>query len=276
MKSKLLFLATTLLFASCWENKANKEQQTEENGDSLVQTEKLTFSKSGYNINKKILDGVPNYTISIEVKYAEGNSIAAKRINKMLTAFLFGKSSTSFEEAKCQFIDSLETEYVKELKEFYDPDNEYKDTYSYSYSQTGKVSENAPEGVVAYTNRIEVYTGGAHGGVLESYINFDKATGKLITCKELFGNKQDDVYKLIKAKIIKDNDCKNEQELIEKRDIFTLGDVYISDNNFQLEKDSILFCYNPYEIAPWSEGFIFARLSYKELEGLIKQDIIKE
>ena len=44
MKSKLLFLATTLLFASCWENKANKEQQTEEKGDSLVQTEKLTTS----------------------------------------------------------------------------------------------------------------------------------------------------------------------------------------------------------------------------------------
>ena len=155
------------------------------------------------------------------------------------------------------------------------PDNEYQDTYAYEYTQTGKVSEDAPEGIIAYTNRIEMYTGGAHGGALESYINFNEKTGKIITCDELFGNKQDAVKKLIKEQIIKDNDCKTEEELVEKRSIFSLGDVYISDNNFLIEKDSIMFCYNPYDIAPWSEGFIFAKLSYKELEGLITPNLIK-
>lgn len=277
MKSKLLILASTLLLASCWDTKTAKEQQTDETGDSLAQTEKLEFLKCNYNVKKKVLDGeVPNYTINIDVKYTDGNSKAARRINRQLSAFLFGNTTMSFEEAKNHFADSIKTEYEKELKEFYDPDNEYQDSYAYEYTQTGKVSENAPEGIVAYTNRIEMYTGGAHGGALESYINFDKATGKMITCKELFGEKQDDVLKLIKEQIIRDNDCKTEAELEEKRSIFSLGDVYINNYNFRIEKDGILFCYNPYEIAPWSEGFICAKLTYKQLEGLINRNIIKE
>jgi hypothetical protein len=97
----------------------------------------------------------------------------------------------------------------------------------------------------------------------------------MITAKELFGEHQDDVLKLIKDQIVKDNDCKTAAELEEKRSIFALGDVYITDNNFQLQKDGILFCYNPYEIAPWSEGFIFAKLTYKQLEGLMVKNIVK-
>ena len=271
MKNKLFLFITTLLMVSCWDNnKNNTQQQTDENKDSVVQTENLTFAKSDYKKKQKIFDSeLPNYSINIEVKYAEGDSKAAQEINRQLAIFLFNSTITPLGKAKEHFADSLAKEYENELREFYEPDNEYQSSYEYEYSQKGSLSDNAPENVVAYINRIETYTGGAHGGAMESYINFDKKTGKIITCKDLFGNKQNAVNKLIKAKIIKDNDCKSEDELIEKRDIFTLGDVYISDNNFTLEKDSILFCYNPYEIAPWSEGFIFARLSYKELEGLI-------
>ena len=120
-----------------------------------------------------------------------------------------------------------------------------------------------------------MYTGGAHGGAMESYINFRKKTGKVITCEEFFGKNREAVMKMIKERIIRENECKTENELIEKRGIFSLGDVYISDSNFLLEKDSILFCYNPYDIAPWSEGFTFARLSYGELKGLIPADFNK-
>ena len=188
---------------------------------------------------------------------------------------LFGTSNISFEEAQKHFTDSLTESFEKELKEFYDPDNEYKETFAYEYTQKGTVSDKSPEGIIAYTNRIEMYTGGAHGGALESYINFNEKTGNIITCGELFGNNQEAVKKLIKEQIIKDNDCKTEEELVEKRSIFSLGDVYISNNNFLIEKDGIMFCFNPYDIAPWSEGFIFAKLSYKELEGLITPDLIK-
>lgn len=276
MKSKIFILASTLLFVSCWEPKNNKGQGTEETGDSLVQVGKLDFSKSSYNVKEKVLAGeVPNYTINIEVSYANGNSDAAKCINEQLAAFLFGNTTMSIEDAKNHFADSLKTEYIKELKEFYDPANEYPETFAYEYIQSGLISEDAPEGIIVYTNKVEMYTGGAHGGAMINYINFVEATGELITCEMLFGDKVEAVKKLIKEQIIKDNDCKTQAELEEKRSIFALGDVFINDNNFRIDKDGILFIYNPYDIAPWSEGFISAKLSYEQLKGLITPDIIK-
>ena len=276
MRNRFFIFFTTLLLISCWENKTKTQQLTGETGDSLVQAEKLVFSNSNFNKKNKIFENeVPNYSINIEVKYAEGKSRAAQLINQQLASFLFGNTTMTFEEAKNHFADSISSEFEKELRDFYDPDNEYQDTYAYEYNQTGKVLEDAPIGIIAYTNRIEMYTGGAHGGAMESYINFQEQTGEVITCNKLFGNKQDEIKKLIKQQIIKDNDCKTEEELVEKRSIFSLGDVYISDNNFLIEKDGIMFCYNPYDIAPWSEGFIFAKISYKELEGLITPNFLK-
>lgn len=276
MRNRLSILITTLLLISCWDNKTNTQQQTGEIGDSLVQAKNLFFSTSKFNKKTKIFDNeLPNYSINIEVKYAKGESKAAQLINQQLASFLFGNTITPFEMAKQHFADSLSNDFENDLKDFYDPDNEYQDTYAYEYNQTGKVSKDAPEGIIAYTNRIEMYTGGAHGGALETYINFNEKTGTIITYDELFGNKQEAVKKLIKEQIIKDNDCKTEEELVEKRSIFSLGDVYLSNNNFLIEKDGIMFCYNPYDIAPWSEGFIFAKLSYKELEGLITPNFLK-
>lgn len=175
MRNRLSILITTLLLISCWDNKTNTQQQTGEIGDSLVQAKNLFFSTSKFNKKTKIFDNeLPNYSINIEVKYAKGESKAAQLINQQLASFLFGNTITPFEMAKQHFADSLSNDFEKDLKDFYDPDNEYQDTYAYEYNQTGKVSKDAPEGIIAYTNRIEMYTGGAHGGALETYINFNE------------------------------------------------------------------------------------------------------
>ena len=271
MKNKVFLFISTLLLVSCWNDK-NKTQQNSDADSTEVQqpVEEVQFANGRYNKAKKVLDGeYPKYTINIDVKYAKGNKQVAETINKQLAGFLFGNGILPFEYAMNQFGDSLSSSFEKELKEFYDKDDENKETYAYEYTQTGKISKDSPEGIIAYTNRIETYTGGAHGGAYESLINFNKKTGLMITCDELFRNNKEAVAKLIKDQIVKDNDCKTAAELEEKRSIFSLGDVYVSDNNFLLQKDGILFCFNPYEIAPWSEGFIYAKLTYKQLEGLI-------
>lgn len=276
MRNSLLIFTATLLLASCWNNKTNNQHQTEGTEDSKECAEIVQFTECSYDKKIKIFDSeYPKYDIDIQVQYVKGDTKVAQTINKQLATFLFGTDIMPFEKAKTCFADSLAESFEKELKDFYEPDNEYQEIFAYEYTQKGTVSEDTPGGIIAYTNRIETYTGGAHGGAIESYINFNEKTGKIITCEELFGNNQDAVKKLIKEQIIKDNDCKTATELEEKRSIFSLGDVYISNNNFRIEKVGVLFCYNPYDIAPWSEGFIFARLSYKELEGLITPNLIK-
>lgn len=275
MKNKALIFVTSLLLVACWDTKKDTQQKEEETKDSLVQTEKITFSSSHFKIKKKIFDSeIPNYKIDIKVEYATGKSEAAQLINKQLVALLFDSTIMPFEKAKEHFVDSLCGNFEKELKEFYEPDNDCQSTYEYEYSQEGKVLDNTPEGVISYMNWIQDYMGGAHGGAYSCYLNFHASTGKIITCDELFGKSKAAVCKLIKEQIVKDNDCKTAAELEEKTSIFSLGEVYISNNNFTIEKNSILFCYNPYEIAPWSEGTIYTRLSFKQLEGLINLNVI--
>ena len=277
MKNRVFIFISALLLVSCWNDK-NKSQQNSDAGSTEVQqpVENVQFANGRYNKAKKILDGeYPKYTINIDVKYAVGNKQVAEIINKQLADFLFGNSILPFEYAMKQFGDSLASGFEKELKEFYDKDDENKETYAYEYTQTGKISKDSPEGIIAYTNRIETYTGGAHGDASENQINLNAETGSIITSDEIFGKNKEAVAKLIKEQIVKDNNCKTAAELEEKRSIFSLGDVYISDNNFLLQKDGILFCYNPYEIAPWSEGFIYTKLTYKQLEGFISPNCIK-
>lgn len=269
MRNRLLIFVTTLLLVSCWDKKTNT-QQTEEREDSVECTENVEFVTDSIILNKKLSDGeYPKYTIEIKVEYAKGNSETAQNINNQLDSLLFGFKDLPLKEAQKHFTDALAESFEKVLKDFYEPDNEYQEIFAYEYSQKGTVSVESLEGVIAYTRRIETDMGGAHGDALESYLNFHKDTGLKITAEELFGQNLDSVTKLVKEQIVIDNNCKSAAELEEKRGIFSLGDVYISDTNFLLRNDGILFCYNPYDIAPWSEGFIFTILTYKQLEGLI-------
>lgn len=269
MRNRLLIFVTTLLLVSCWDKKTNT-QQIEEREDSVECTENVEFVTDSIILNKKLSDGeYPKYTIEIKVEYAKGNSETAQNINNQLDSLLFGFKDLPLKEAQKHFTDALAESFEKVLKDFYEPDNEYQEIFAYEYSQKGTVSVESLEGVIAYTRRIETDMGGAHGDALESYLNFHKDTGLKITAEELFGQNLDSVTKLVKEQIVIDNNCKSAAELEEKRGIFSLGDVYISDTNFLLRNDGILFCYNPYDIAPWSEGFIFTILTYKQLEGLI-------
>ena len=275
MKNKALIFVTSLLLVACWDTKNNTQQKEEEPKDSLVQTEKITFSSSHFKIKKKIFDTeIPNYKIDIKVEYATGKSEAAQLINKQLVALLFDTTIMPFEKAKSHYTDSLCNVFEKDLKELYDPDYDCQSTYEYEFSQEGEVQKNTPKGIISYMSWIQDYQGGAHGGAYSCYLNFHEATGKIVTCDELFGKSKAAVCKLIKEQIVKDYECKTAAELEEKTSIFSLGEVYISNNNFSIEKESILFCYNPYEIAPWSEGTIYTRLSFKQLHGLINLDVI--
>lgn len=275
MKSKAFIFVTSLLLVACWDTKNNTQQQEEETKDSLVQTEKIVFSSSKFNTKKKILETeIPNYKIDIDVKYAKGESEVAQLINKQLVALLFDSMIMPFEKAQEHFIDSLCNDFEKDLKENYDPDYDCQSTYQYEYSLKGEVLENTPEGIISYSSWIQDYMGGAHGGAYSCYLNFHEATGKIVTCDELFGKSKAAVCKLIKNQIVEDYECKTAAELEEKTSIFSLGEVYISNYNFAIEKESILFCFNPYEIAPWSEGTICTRLSFKQLHGLINLNAI--
>ena len=116
----------------------------------------------------------------------------------------------------------------------------------------------------------ETYLGGAHG--LEGYrhLNYDLTSGKKIQITDLVK----DGYKerwtpLIEAKLRERINESPDTPLSDCRLMPDIGRVPPSDNWF-LSTSGIGFTYNPYQIAPYSEGIISVVLPWAEIAGDLK------
>ena len=83
-------------------------------------------------------------------------------------------------------------------------------------------------------------------------------------------DKEEAIKDIIRHQLCVDNKCKDLETLQETTSILLLGDVSLTDYNFQLGKDAVELLFNPYEIAPWSAGTIYVRIPYSALNGMLR------
>lgn len=97
--------------------------------------------------------------------------------------------------------------------------------------------------LVTLISDLEEYTGGAHGNKAIFYHNLHRISGKKLVLNDLYdSNEQAVIGKMLSAAIDS------------TRVLFSPH--FYPNNNFILSHDSITFLFNPYEIAPYSEGVI--------------------
>jgi len=106
------------------------------------------------------------------------------------------------------------------------------------------------------------YSGGAHGYGEVYYYNFNPQTGALYSGVSYFKNKEA-FLNLAKSKFLKKYNLRDSDALSSKG-------FFFKDDKFHLPKQigftdaEIILLYNPYEIAPYSEGQIELRIPKKE------------
>ena len=100
-------------------------------------------------------------------------------------------------------------------------------------------------------------------------LNMDSKSGKVLQVSDVFADEAS-VLRLMQGQLLVDNGCETVEQLREKTAILMLGDLYVSDNNFLLLDDGVLFTFNQYDIAPYSSGVISVKLSYQQLKGCLK------
>lgn len=127
------------------------------------------------------------------------------------------------------------------------------------------------EPYIVVNNYSEINTGGAHGLNGKYTEVFDTRTGKLITMKDLFGNKKDSLDKM-KALVTE------EAKKIPNKDniIFSNLSSKLSKPEalkFSLLKNGVVFIFNPYEIASFADGIIEITVSYELLKNILKIDV---
>ncbi|SFC94048.1 DUF3298 and DUF4163 domain-containing protein [Algibacter pectinivorans] len=192
-----------------------------------------------------------NTIVEINIPQASGNETIANQINSeinkaIISALHLGYpdeiTSTSIEESIASF-----TEEFKAFK------NDFPETGEQWEAQIdGEVIYQSPElTTIAITSYIN--TGGAHGNLSISFLNFNSETGQPLKNNDLFTNMEG--FKTLSKSYF--TTATIDKSLLLDIESFKLP------QNIGYSEDGIILLYNTYEIAPYSSGIIEFAVPFK-------------
>lgn len=214
--------------------------------------DKLKLSFSEVNISTD-----NNQLVDVNIPNASGNEDIANRINSVIikdvTASLhIGES----DNISSKTIEESITSFNKEFQTF---KTDFPETLEQWEAQIdGEVMFQSLE-IVSMAITSYVNTGGAHGTLNISFLNFETKTGHLIPNNKLFKDIEgfEKVAQTYFDKTIEDKDA-----------IFDI-DTFKLPANMAYNEEGIVLLYNTYEIAPYSTGIIEFTIPFEEIDTLL-------
>lgn len=185
-----------------------------------------------------------NKLVEVNILKAIGNSSVANQINDeinktVVAALQIGEQDAMTSKTIEESITLFNEEYHAFNANFPDVSQPWEAQID------SEIMFQSPE-VISISVTSYVNTGGAHGNITISFLNFDASTGKRIQNSDLIKDK--DAFKTIAKLYFKD--------------AVTEDDVLFESDNFQLPanmgftEEGIILLYNTYEVAPYSTGII--------------------
>jgi len=258
MKKISIFLVVLVtILASCKKNTSEPAVSNQDKWEfDQLSIKKEIFAKN--DSTKKGMELTLEFNYPVDVPH---DSILKEIQHNFIIAFagdLYGNMTP--EEAFNSFEKKVEEEALELGKNAIDDGPDFG-TY-FNHIKTTVLDTTAI--TITAKSEIENYTGGAHGLYNANYFNIDLRTGKLIGENDLFkGGYEKQITELLenKAKTTK-NSMGDEIMLFEPVDIQPNG-------NFYFTNEGIVYVYNQYEIAPYSEGLIEIIIPYENVQDLI-------
>lgn len=208
---------------------------------NLVDTEPYTLCDSVY-LENDYEQGFSHYTTNIDLPITNNETLRKNILHWMLSPET----------------EDYETYLKEEMHQFFseegsEPRSELENNYTLS-EQTDRY--------VTYITEGYIYTGGAHPTPWYSGTTFSKIDGSIVGY-DMFENTEQlakIVTEHIKKQYIEDFDMVEEMFELGEEDHFMLP-----ENEPWIETDSIVFCYQTYEIAPYSAGMPLCKISKEDL-----------
>ncbi len=117
-----------------------------------------------------------------------------------------------------------------------------------------------------------VYTGGAHGGILNSAVIFNNKDGKQIG-REIFKDTKKVKSHIIRG-LMKYFEVKNKRALSECL-LISLDTLSLPVTNPYFNENGLVLSYNQYEIAPYAAGMPTDVITWKECQEYLKPEIFE-
>lgn len=211
----------------------------------------LTFSETSFTIND-------NAIIEINIPKAEGANDVSEAINTAIETFIV--NAINFSEDS--IINGSLYEAVKKFDSIYIA---FKDDFEESSLVwealiDGEVTYQSPEITsIAINNYLN--TGGAHGNMNISFLNFNSQTGEILQLEDYIKNEVEftklaEKYFTLKVKEeLDENDFNNH----------FFGDDFQLPETIGFSNEGVILLYNVYEIAPYSEGITEFTIPFEDV-----------
>jgi len=218
---------------------------------ACVEEQRLIFQES--NITTK-----DNAIVEINIPMASGNTKIASKINSVIENHIIKalQSDAIDETAKISIeesITSFNNEFINFKYDFPDSAQEWEAQIDgeIMYQSANVVSF----ALTSYRN-----TGGAHGNLVISFLNFNSQTGEKILNDTLFSD-------LNTFKILAEPYYKKE---IENKEVFSNNlENFKLSKNIGFNDEGVILLYNQYEIAPYSTGIIEFTVPFESVSELL-------
>ena len=196
-----------------------------------------------------------NTIVEVNIPEAHGNEIIADNINSkiqdmVIEALHIGNPN---DDAVSKSIKESILSFNKEYNTF---KSDFPETEQQWDAQIdGEVIYESPDiASIAITSYVN--TGGAHGSLHISFLNFDAETGHVIPNNNLI--KDVDAFKKVAKPYFS-------KAIVEKEDTFNTNSFNLP-SNIAYSEEGLVLLYNTYEIAPYSTGIIEFVIPFDEIE----------
>lgn len=259
-KIGIFLLMLGVIFGSC-----RRTQPVDNNQDnSKWEFDKLSIDKKLAIRDDSTKDGAK---LSLELNYPsnfENDSILRLAQNMFVVNFA-GEDykNISPKEAFDAFEKKTEEELI-EMGKFASDDG--LDILEYYNSVTTTVFDTTSITITAKMSA-ESYTGGAHGAHQTTYNTLDIRNGEILKEDIIFRSGYRDQLTSIIKEALRDsrNNRGDSITILEPEDVIPNGNFYFDDRG-------MVYVYNEYEIAPYSDGLIEARIPYDKIINLLNPD----
>lgn len=216
----------------------------------------LTFSETNFTKDD-------NAIIEINVPNADGATEVSKAINSTIENFIVNTISFSEDSpiniSLNKAVEKFDSIYI-EFKEDFE-----ESSLIWEALIDGEVTYQSPE-ITCIAINSYLNTGGAHGNMNISFLNFNSQTGEILQLEDYIKNKKG-FLKL--AEKYFNLEIKEESEEDSFNDYF-FGDGFNLPENIGFSDEGIILLYNVYEIAPYSEGITEFTIPFEEVLQHIK------
>ena len=198
-----------------------------------------------------------NNLVEVHIPNASGNQDIANRINSVIVKNVI--ASLHIGDSDNITSKSIEESISSFNKEFQTFKTDFPETTEQWEAQIdGDVLFQSLE-IISIAITSYVNTGGAHGTLNISFLNFKTETGHLISNNNLF--KDIEEFKKV-AKIYFDKTIKD-------KDVILDISPFKLPANIAYNEDGIVLLYNTYEIAPYATGIIEFTIPFEEVGSLL-------